>query len=68
MGAVNEVGVDAAGGGGGGVAQGFADIEEGHALEGGNGGKGVAQAVEGDPGRSFFRTKRVKARDRALGE
>ena len=41
MGAVHQVGVDAPGGGGGGVAQGLADVKEGGSLTGGDGGKGV---------------------------
>ena len=42
MGVVHQMGVNFAGGGGGGVAQGLADVKEGHPLEGGHGGKGVA--------------------------
>ena len=47
---IQQVGVDLARGGGGGVAQGLADVEQGRALGGGHGGEGVAQAVEGDFG------------------
>ena len=47
---IQQVGVDLARGGGGGVAQGLADVEQGRALGGGHGGEGVAQAVKGDFG------------------
>ena len=40
MGVVHQMGIDLAGGGGGGVAQGLADIEEGHPLHGGHCGEG----------------------------
>lgn len=38
---IQQVGVDLARGGGGGVAQGLADVEQGRALGGGHGGEGV---------------------------
>lgn len=41
MGAVHQVGVDPAGGGGGAVSHGFADVEQRDALGRGDGGEGV---------------------------
>lgn len=38
---IQQVGVDLARGGGGGVAQSLADVEQGRALGGGHGGEGV---------------------------
>ena len=51
MGAVHQVGVDPAGGGGGAVSHGFADVEQRDALGRGDGGEGVAQSMEGEPGK-----------------
>lgn len=51
---IQQVGVDLARGGGGGVAQGLPDVEQGGPLTGGDGGKGVPQAVEGEAGQAVF--------------
>ena len=54
MGAVHQMGIDPPRGGGGGVAQGLPDVEQGGPLTGGDGGKGVPQAVEGEAGQAVF--------------
>src|SRR5699024_2808292 len=50
VGLVEQVHIDLGGGGGGAVAQSAADAEEGNVPAVGDGGEGVAQAVEGHIG------------------
>ncbi len=57
MGLVEQVGVDALGNAGVGVAHGPADLVHGHPGAVGHAGKGVAQAVEGDGGQAAFPNK-----------
>ena len=67
MGLVQQVGIDTAGGGGGGVAQGLPDVEEIGPLSGGHGGECVAQAVQGDLGQSVLLDEASESQTDSVG-
>ena len=67
MGAVYQMGVNSACGGGGGVSKGFSDVKQGSALGAGDSGEGVTQSVKRQCGQLVVLDKAGEGQGKKIG-